>query len=85
LDKVNSNNIIFIEDKDLEKTNTKSINQLLKTLNFTNKKNLLVLDIKSVNLLKSSNNITRTIAKIYNKVSVKDIVNADNLIIQNSV
>jgi ribosomal protein L4 len=75
--------MFFIVEKDLSKPSSKEINNFLKETKFANQKNLFVTNL--VNLTKSVNNISKSVAKNINAVSVKDIVNCDNLIIQESL
>ncbi|MDR2557329.1 MAG: 50S ribosomal protein L4 [Mycoplasmataceae bacterium] len=78
--KAKQNQIIVLDDQaSLAKPNTKTIATLLKKLQF-NQNALIITDSNIIN--KSAQNLARAIAKKPTCVSVKDIVNAHNLLIQ---
>jgi ribosomal protein L4 len=82
---MNENAMYFINiDNDYSKPSAKNFKELIKTANINNDKNLFMLN-NEVNFIKSVNNINKNMAKRFNQTSVKDIVNAKNIIINETV
>ncbi len=82
-EKLNNDSLILLEDVSLNKPKTKTIINLLNKLNL-DKKVLFILGSGNDNLIKSIRNINKVSAKLFNQASVKDIMNAKNIIIQNN-
>lgn len=81
--KVNGNELNLLVDKvELKKPSTKTVSTFLKKVDFANKKVLLVLNEEHDNLIKSCWNIPTVNPKLWNQVSVKDLINCDVAIIQ---
>jgi ribosomal protein L4 len=85
LDKIENNELFFIEEKKVEKPSYKNALNVLKTMKLEGKKNLFVLPQDMINFVKSFNNINRNVAKVVGTASVKDIINSSHLIITESV
>ncbi|WP_031489042.1 50S ribosomal protein L4 [Ureaplasma canigenitalium] len=82
--KLNDQNIYGLEkNASLSKPNTKTIVEFLNNTNLTDKKILLVLDenTNTVNIMKSANNLEKVYVKLWNQVSVRDIMHANVLIL----
>lgn len=82
--KMNNKSLFVIEDQKISKPSTKIAIKLFKTLKIDGQKNLFVTsDAKeSLNVIKSFANVNKTAAKKFNQVSVKDILNAKNVIVE---
>ena len=81
--KANENNVFLLTNSaKMEKPSTKKIANMLKKLEFSNKKILLILNESNHEILKSCNNIQGLISKKWNQVSTRDIVNSSITIIQ---
>ncbi len=82
--KMNNKTLFIIEDQKISKPSTKIATKLFKALKIDGQKNLFVTsDAKeSLNIIKSFANINKTAAKKFNQVSVKDILNAKNVIVE---
>ncbi len=81
--KLNGNSLNLISDNlDLKQPSSKTINELLKKINLESKKVLFVLNEKEDNFIKSCQNISKVTSKLWNQVSVKDLLNSDVAIIQ---
>ncbi|MDR2567705.1 MAG: 50S ribosomal protein L4 [Mycoplasmataceae bacterium] len=80
--RLNNDGLLLLTDGDFSKPLTKDVVALLKAAELYGKKVLIVTDLESQNLIKSSNNIVRVEAKKYNQVSVKDVLNANYVVIQ---
>lgn len=61
----------------LEKPSTKAVCEFVKQQDFQNKKVLIIGNNDSTNIIKSAHNLTKVEAKLWNQVSVKDIMNAN--------
>lgn len=82
--KAKDNAITVLEDFSFEAPKTKNYTELMKNLNMTGKKTLLVLGSSNNNVYLSSRNIQK--AKVINAsdLNTYDILNADNLILSES-
>lgn len=82
--KLQDNRIYVIEDQKIDKPSTKIATKLFDKLNINDQKNLVITfdNENTKNVLKTFNNIKKTVAKKFNQVSVKDILNANNLVIE---
>ncbi len=82
--KINNKSLFVIEDQKISKPSTKIATKLFKALKIDGQKNLFVTsDAKeSLNVIKSFANVNKTAAKKFNQVSVKDILNAKNVIVE---
>ncbi len=82
--KAKDNAITVLEDFSFEAPKTKNYTELMKNLNMTGKKTLLVLGSANNNVYLSSRNIQK--AKVINAsdLNTYDILNADNLILSES-
>jgi len=81
--KEKDNSIIVLKDSKLDKPNTKSIVSLLKGLKLYGKKVLFITN-NNVNLNNSAKNINKVVAKSFNSVSTKDVLNSSVVIIEES-
>lgn len=82
--KINDQSLFGLVDAtNLEKPSTKAIINFLKNAEFTNKKVLFITNEED-NIKLSTNNIQRVNTKRWNKVSVKDLLHTNIVIIQES-
>ncbi|MDR3330249.1 MAG: 50S ribosomal protein L4 [Mycoplasmataceae bacterium] len=84
--KLKNEAIFILEDSaSSKKPSTKAISTMLKTLKLLNKKILFVFNSeKAEALIKSAQNINRTVVKKPNQVSTQDIMHANFVIVQES-
>lgn len=82
--KVKDNNIAVLEDLNFEGPKTKQFLDLLKGLDVSNKKTLLVLGDENKNVYLSSRNIKRTKVVTADKLNTYDLLHADNLLLSES-
>jgi large subunit ribosomal protein L4 len=77
-------NDIFILDnfKDFTKPTTKNIVNFLNNSKTTSQKVLFIMTPEVVNFFKSTSNVEKVTTKVWNKVSVKDILNSQVIVIQ---
>ncbi len=82
--KMNNKTLFVIEDQKISKPSTKIATKLFKALKIDGQKNLIVTsnNKESLNVIKSFANVNKTAAKKFNQVSVKDILNAKNVIVE---
>lgn len=81
--KFNSESLNLLADKlELKKPSSKTIKNLLNKVNLKDKKVLFVMNDEQDNFLLSCRNMVKVESKLWNQVSVKDLVNADMAIIQ---
>lgn len=81
--KANENNVFLLTNSAvMEKPSTKKIVNMLKKLEFSNKKILFVLNENNHTIIKSCSNIQKVVSKNWNQVSTRDIVNSSITIIQ---
>lgn len=81
--KINDNELNLLVNKvELKKPSTKTISTFIKKINLVDKKVLIVLNEQHENFIKSCWNIPTINPKLWNQVSVKDIINSDIAIIQ---
>ncbi len=84
--KAKENSIIVLEDFNLDQPKTKSYTEILKNLNLTDKKVLMVLSQHDKNIYLSSRNIERNKVTTAAELNTYDVLNAQNLVlIQSSV
>jgi len=79
--KAQNNNILCLEDFDFESPKTKNYIQLIKNLQLSEKKTLLVLANSTKNVYLSSRNLSNTIVVSASQLNTYDVLNAQNLII----
>ena len=84
LTKISNKTLFAIEDLKIEKPSVKVATKFFKSLKIDNQKNLIVVEnnVNSSNKIKSFKNINKTFVKKIDQVSVKDILNAKNVIIE---
>lgn len=84
--KAKDNNIIILEDFNLDQPKTKSYTEILKNLNLSDKKVLMVLPQHDKNIYLSSRNIERNKVTTASELNTYDVLNAQNLVlVQSSV
>lgn len=84
--KLNDNGLFALEsDARLEKPSTKSMVEFIKNSKFENKKVLIIVENNENFIQKSTNNLTKVTTKLWNQVSVKDIVHANVLVVSENV
>lgn len=81
------NDNLFALDKNikLEKPSTKLACEFIKNSEMSNKKVLVVTNSDATNVIKSIHNLEKVVAKPWNQVSVRDIVNANVLVMYDDV
>jgi len=82
--KAQENNIMILEDFKFEEAKTKNFTALLKSLNLSDKKTLLVMPDTDNNLVLSSRNLKKTKVTRAEMLNTYDILNANNLLIAES-
>lgn len=81
--KLNEQGLNLLVNKiDMKEPSTKTISNMLKKVSYDNKKVLFVINDKNENFLKSCRNIQKVTSKMWNQVSVRDILNSDIAVIQ---
>lgn len=81
--KFNEKSISFLDDKiNFKKPSTKVIFDFMKKIKYDDKKVLFVLNDENDDFIKSCNNMPFVDSKLWNKVSVRDIINSDYTIVQ---
>jgi len=84
--KAKDNNIIVLEDFNLDQPKTKSYTEILKNLNLSGKKVLMVLPQYDKNIYLSSRNLERNKVTTASALNTYDVFNAQNLVlVQSSV
>ena len=79
--KLNSNNLLALDSKaELKKPSTKSMFKFISTLGLGTKKVLIISNSDSNNIELSTNNLPKVTTTLWNKVSVRDILNANIVI-----
>lgn len=73
------------QNSKLEKPSTKHMVEFINNANMSNKKILFIIDNLENNIQKSTNNIQKAETKLWNTVSVRDIVNANIIVVDESV
>jgi large subunit ribosomal protein L4 len=79
--KAQNNSILCLEDFDFESPKTKNYIQLIKNLQLSEKKTLLVLANSTKNVYLSSRNLSNTTVVSASQLNTYDVLNAQNLII----
>jgi large subunit ribosomal protein L4 len=82
--KAKDKNIIVLEDFNLEAPKTKSYTEILKNLNLSDKKVLMVLPQHDKNIYLSSRNIERNKVTTASELNTYDVLNAQNLVLVHS-
>jgi large subunit ribosomal protein L4 len=82
--KAKDNSISVLEDLNFDLPKTKQYLDLLKGLDVSNKKTLLVLGTDNKNIYLSSRNIKRTKVVTADKLNTYDLLHADNLLLSES-
>jgi len=84
--KAKESNIIILEDFNLDQPKTKSYSEILKNLNLTDKKVLMVLPEHNKNIYLSSRNLERNKVTTASELNTYDVLNAKTLVlVQSSV
>jgi large subunit ribosomal protein L4 len=84
--KAKDNNIIILEDFSMDAPKTKGYTDILKNLNLTDKKVLVVLPEHNKNIYLSSRNLERSKVTTAAELNTYDVLNAQNLVlVQSSV
>lgn len=79
--KAKTNSILVLEDFNLEAPKTKHFVDVLKNLQLTDKKTLMVLSEVNKNIYLSSRNLTRSKVVTSSSLNTYDIVNAQNILL----
>ncbi|MEF9984958.1 MAG: 50S ribosomal protein L4 [Malacoplasma sp.] len=83
--KFNEKAISFLNDKiDIKKPSTKLVATFVDKIKYNDKKILFVLNDENDDFIKSCNNMPLVSSKLWNQVSIRDIINSDYTIIQES-
>ncbi len=82
--KAKNNGITVLEDFSFDTPKTKKYLELLKNLNLSDKKTLVVLGESNKNVYLSSRNLERTKVVIASELNTYDILNATNLVLSES-
>jgi large subunit ribosomal protein L4 len=82
--KAQENNIMILEDFKFEEARTKNFTALLKSLNLSDKKTLLVMPDTDNNLVLSTRNLKKAKVTRAEMLNTYDILNANNLLIAES-
>lgn len=82
--KAQENNIMILEDFKFEEARTKNFTALLKNLNLSDKKTLLVMPDTDNNLVLSTRNLKKAKVTRAEMLNTYDILNANNLLIAES-
>ncbi|MFH0866233.1 MAG: 50S ribosomal protein L4 [Bacteroidota bacterium] len=82
--KIKENGLLIVEDFSFEEPRTKNYSELLKNLNLTGKKTLLVLSESNRNVLLSARNLKKTKVITSSNLNTYDILNANNLLLVES-
>jgi large subunit ribosomal protein L4 len=82
--KAKENNISVVEDFNLDEVKTKTYAGILKSLNLTDKKVLLVLPENNRNIFLSSRNIEKNKVTTASDINTYDVLNATNLVLLES-
>ena len=82
--KAQENNIMILEDFKMDEIKTKSFTAILKSLNLSDKKTLLVMPDTDKNLVMSTRNLKKTKVTRAEMISTYDILNANNVLIAES-
>ncbi|GAA5414491.1 50S ribosomal protein L4 [Ureaplasma ceti] len=81
--KLNNESLFALEQSaKLEKPSTKAMVAFLKAANFENQKVLIITNSKETNIEKSASNLQRVNAKLWNTVSVRDVMHANIVVAQ---
>ncbi len=79
--KANSKDITILEDFALDAPKTKTFIEILKKLNVSDQKSLLIVAEKDKNILLSSRNLKRSKVSVVSELNTYDLVNSDKLIL----
>lgn len=82
--KVKDNGIVVLEDFSFEEPKTQKYTEILKNLNLTGKKTLLVLAESNKNILLSARNLKKTKVITSSNINTHDILYANNLLLVES-
>ena len=82
--KAQENNIMILEDFKFEEAKTKNFTAMLKSLNLSDKKTLLVMPDTDKNLVLSTRNLKKAKVTSAEMLNTYDILNANNLLIAES-
>lgn len=78
--KAKENGILVVDSMGMDKPKTKEFVSVLKNLNLTGKKTLVLIPERNDNVFMSSRNIEKTNVQIANLVNTYDIMNSSNII-----
>ncbi len=78
--KVKQNEIMVVEDFHFEKASTRKFSEVMKNLQLTGKKTLLILDKNDKNLHLSSRNLSRSKTTTPGELNTYDLLNAQHLL-----
>ncbi len=82
--KAQENNIMILEDFKMEEIKTSNFTAILKSLNLSDKKTLLVMPETDKNLVLSTRNLKKTKVTRAEMINTYDILNANNVLIAES-
>jgi len=82
--KAQENSIVILEDFKMEEIKTKNFTAMLKNLNLSDKKTLVVMPDTDKNLVLSTRNLKKTKVTRAEMISTYDILNANNVLIAES-
>ena len=82
--KAQENSIVILEDFKMEEIKTKNFTAILKNLNLSDKKTLVVMPDTDKNLVLSTRNLKKTKVTRAEMISTYDILNASNVLIAES-
>jgi large subunit ribosomal protein L4 len=82
--KAQENNIMILEDFKMEEIKTKNFTAILKSLNLSDKKTLVVMPDTDKNLVMSTRNLKKTKVTRAEMINTYDILNANNVLIAES-
>jgi large subunit ribosomal protein L4 len=82
--KAQENSIVILEDFKMEEIKTKNFTSILKSLNLSDKKTLLVMPETDNSLVLSTRNLKRTKVTRAEMINTYDILNANNVLIAES-
>ncbi|MEO6884598.1 MAG: 50S ribosomal protein L4 [Bacteroidia bacterium] len=82
--KAKDNGIVILEDFNFDTVKTKSYLEMVKNLNLSDKKTLLVLAESNKNIYLSSRNLSNTKVVIASELNTYDVLNAHNLLLSES-
>jgi len=79
--KAKESNIIVLEDFNFDAPKTKNYSDLLKNLNLSDKKTILVLAEANKNVYLSARNLGKTLVTTASELTTYDVLNANNVLL----